>query len=161
MSGHLDSDTSDPTDINKKKLLVSYLSITWIMTHWIQGNNRILTIIRVTWITRFLFISYLDQFCLDTSQNPVPMGLRANTSDKNPEPIYVIKRTSGSSECLLQSVTQWLDQLDHQSLFVCVSISRITWISGSVIHFSKQIAPNKCQACRMKALSFTLSFSYR
>ena len=43
---------------------VSYLSITWIMTRWIQGNNRILTITRIAWITRFLFISCLDQFCL-------------------------------------------------------------------------------------------------
>ena len=47
-----------------KKLFVSYLSITWIMTRWIQGNNRILTITRITWITHFLFISCLDQFCL-------------------------------------------------------------------------------------------------
>ena len=47
-----------------KTLFVSYFSITWIMTHWIQGNNRILTIIRITWITCFLFISCLDQFCL-------------------------------------------------------------------------------------------------
>ena len=28
--------------------------------------------------------------------------------------------------------------------FVWVSISSITWINGSVIHFSKQIASNKC-----------------
>ena len=89
------------------------------------------------------------------------MGLRANTSDKNPKPICVIKRTSGLCEWLLQSVTQWLDQLDHQGSFVCVSISRITWINASVIHFFKQIAPNKCQAYRMKVLSFTLRFSYR
>ena len=47
-----------------KKLFVSYLSITWIMTHWVQGNNRILSITRNTWITSFLFISCLDQFCL-------------------------------------------------------------------------------------------------
>ena len=46
------------------KLFLSYLSITWIMTHWIQSNNRILTITRITWITRVLFISCLDQFCL-------------------------------------------------------------------------------------------------
>ena len=96
-----------------------------------------------------------------TSWNPVTMGLHANTSDKNPKPIYVIKRTSGLCEWLLQSVSQWLDQLDHQSLFVCVSISPITWINRSVIRFSKQIAPNKCQAYRMKVLLFTLSFSYR
>ena len=58
-------DTSYPTDLNtKKKLFVSYLSIIWIMTHWIQGNNRILTITRITWITSFLFISCLNQFCL-------------------------------------------------------------------------------------------------
>ena len=61
-----------------------------------------------------------------TSRNPVSMGLHANASDKNPKPIYVSKRTSGLCEWLLQSVTQWLYQLDHQSSFVCVSISRIT-----------------------------------
>ena len=121
-----------------KTLSVSYFSITWNMTHWVQGNSRILTITRITWITSFLFLSCLDQFCLDTSRNPVSMGSRANTSDKNPKPIYVIKRTSGLCEWLLQSVTQWLDQLDHQSSFVCVSISRITWINGSVIHFWKK-----------------------
>ena len=96
-----------------------------------------------------------------TSQNPLSMGLRTNTSDKNPKTIYMIKRTSGLCEWLLQSVTQWHGQLDHQCSFACVSVSRITWINGSVIHFSTQIAPNKCQAHRMKALSFTLTFSYR
>ena len=89
-----------------------------------------------------------------TSRNPVTMGLRANTSDKNSKPIYVIKRINGLCEWLLQSVTQWLDQLDRQSSFVCVSVSRITWINGSEIRFSKQIAPNKCQAYRTKLLSF-------
>ena len=132
------------------KLFVSHLSITWIMTYWIQGNNRILTITWITCISRFLFISCLDQFCLDTSWNPMSMGLCTNTSDKNPKPIYVIKRTSSLCKSLLQSVTQWIDRLDHQSSFVCVSVSRITWI-----------APNKYQANRMKVLSFTLSFSYR
>ena len=58
------SDTSDRTDLNTKKLFVSYLLITWIMTRWVQGNNRILTITRITWITHFLFISCLDQFYL-------------------------------------------------------------------------------------------------
>ena len=96
-----------------------------------------------------------------TSINHVSMGLRANASDKNPKPIYVIKRTSSLCEWLLQLVTQWLDQLDDQSSFVCVSISCITWINGSLIHFPKQILLNKCQAYKMKILSFTLSFSYR
>ena len=130
------------------------------MTQWIQGNNRIITITRITWITRFLFISYVDQFCPYFPKSSVN-GIRANTSDKNLKPIYVIKRTNGLCEWLLQSVTQWLDQLDHQSSFVCVSISRIIRMNRSVIHFSKQIAPNKCQAYRMKVLPFTLSFSYR
>ena len=123
------------------KLFVSHLSITWIMTYWIQGNNRILTITWITCISRFLFISCLDQFCLDTSWNPMSMGLCTNTSDKNPKPIYVIKRTSSLCEWLLQSVTQWLDQLNHQGSFVCVSISRITRINGLVIYFSKQNSP--------------------
>ena len=107
------------------KLFLSYLSITWIMTHWIQSNNRILTITRITWITRFLFISCLDQFCLYFPKSSV-MELHANTSDKNPKPIYLIKSTSGLCEWLLQSVTQWFDQLGHQSSFVCLSFSRIT-----------------------------------
>ena len=129
-----------------RKLFVSYLSITWIMTHWVQGNNRILTITRISSITRFPFISCLDQFCLYFPKSSVK-GILRKHKWKNPKSIYVIKRTSGLCEWLLQSVTQWLDQLDHQSSFVCVSISRITWINGSVIHFSKQIVPNKCQAC--------------
>ena len=95
-----------------------------------------------------LFLVSISFAC--TSQNPVRLGLRANTSDKNPKPIYVIKRTSGLCEWLLQWVTHWLDQLDHQSSFVCVAISCITWINGSVIRFSKQITSNKCQAYRMK-----------
>ena len=120
------------------KLFVLHLSITWIMTYWIQGNNRILIITWITCISRFLFISCLDQFCLDTSWNPMSMGLCTNTSDKNPKPIYVIKSTGSLCKWLLQSVTQWLDQLNHQGSFVCVSISRITWINRSVKHFSKQ-----------------------
>ena len=47
-----------------KKPFVSYLSITWIMIHSIQGNKRILTISRIAWITRFLFIACFNQFCL-------------------------------------------------------------------------------------------------
>ena len=65
-------DTSYPTDLNtKKKLFVSYLSIIWIMTHWIQGNNRILTITRITWITSFIFISCLDLFWLSFPKSSV------------------------------------------------------------------------------------------
>ena len=101
-----------------------------------------------------------------TSRNPLSMGLSANTSDKNQKSICVIKRASDLCEWLLQSVTQWLDQLDHQSSFVYVSISRITWINRSLINFSKQIAPDKCQAYRMKVyylhkffLSLTLNYS--
>ena len=124
-----------------------------VITEFLQSLGSLATLV---------FYLILFSICFAyTSQNPLPMGLRANTSDKNPKPIYVIKRTSGLYEWLLQSVTQWYGQLDHQCSFVCVSISRITWINGSVIYFSKQIAPNKCQAYRMKALSFTWSFSYR
>ena len=59
-----------------KKPFVSYLSITWIMmTHRIHGNNRILTITQITWITLFLFIPCLDQFSLyfpKSSVNGIP-----------------------------------------------------------------------------------------
>ena len=90
----------------QKKLFVSYLSITWIMTHWILGNNRILTITPITWITRFLLFLVSINFAY-TSRNPVSMGLRANASEKNPKPIYEIKCTSDLREWLLQLVTQW------------------------------------------------------
>ena len=59
-----------------KKLFVSFLSITSIMTHWIQGNNRILRITRITWITRFLFVSYLNQFYLCFPKSSVHKAAR-------------------------------------------------------------------------------------
>ena len=42
------------------------------------------------------------------------------------------------------------NQLAKQSSFVRISISRFTWITRSLIHFSKQRGPNKRQACRIK-----------
>ena len=46
--------------------------------------------------------------------------------------------------------------------FVCLGINfSKNWINRSpLIHFSKQIALNKCQAYRMKFLSLTLGFYY-
>ena len=144
-----------------KKIFDLYLSVNWIMmTHWAHSNNKILTITRITWITLFLFIPCLDQFWLYLKKSSAN-AITRKYKYKNLKPIYVIKRTSGLCEWLLYSATQWLDQLHHQSSFACVSISCITWIEGSVIHFNKQKALNKCQAYRMKVLSFTLSFSYR
>ena len=102
-----------------QKLFVSHLSITWIMTHWIQGNNTILTITWITWITRFLFISCLDQF-LPILPEIQRQWLRANTSEKNPKPIYEIKCTSGLCEWLLQLVTQWSVEAPR---FICLCIS--------------------------------------
>ena len=56
-----------------------------------------------------------------TSRNPVSMGLCANTSDKNPKPIYVIKSTSSF----------WMDALISYSMawsvwspkFICLYIN--------------------------------------
>lgn len=51
------------------------------------------------------------------------------------------------------------NQLAKQSSFVRISISRFTWITRSLIHFSKQRGPNKRQACRIKkVLSLVLFF---
>ena len=59
-----------------KKIFDLYLSVNWIMmTHWVHGNNKILTITRITWITLFLFIPCLDQFWLylkKSSANAIP-----------------------------------------------------------------------------------------
>lgn len=45
---------------------------------------------------------------------------------------------------------KWIGQLDHQSTFLGASVSRVTWINGSLIHCSKQKAPNKRQKRRRK-----------
>ena len=154
-------DTSDPTDLNTKKtdLFRTFQSLgSWptesrVITGFLQLLGSLGSLVFYLFLVSISF-AY-------TSRNPVTMELRVNASDKNPKPIFVIKRTSGLCEWLLQSVTQWPDQMHHQGSFVCESISRITWINGSVIHFSKKTAPNKFQAYRNKVLSFTLSFSHR
>ena len=129
------SDTSNPTDINTK----NYLFRTF-QSHgsWLIGSRVITEFLKLLGPLGSL-VFYLVLVSISfayTSRNPVSMGLRANASDKNPKPIYIIKRTSSLCEWLLQLVTQWLDQLDDQSSFVCVSISCITWINGSVMHYS-------------------------
>ena len=108
------SDTSDPTDLNTKKLLVSYFSITLIMSHWIQGNNRILTITRITCITRFLFISCLDQFylCFPKSSNN---GIARKQSDKNLN-LYMSSNVqaacvNGCSNQLLNGFINWITKV--------------------------------------------------
>ena len=65
--------------------------------------------------------------------------------------------SDSSCKWLLWSVTQWMDQQDHQNSINWVSISQI---NRSLIHFSKQIAPNKPQGYRMKkVVSLILSLS--
>ena len=73
-----------------------------------------------------------------TSRNPISMEFPRKDKRGKSEPYnYVTKCASHSCKWLLLLVTQWLDQLDHQGSFVWISISRITWIKGSLIHFSK------------------------
>ena len=59
---------------------------------------------------------------------------------------------------LPEILCQWDFRGNGSSKCICWSISRITGINGSMIHFFKQIFPNKCQAYRMKFLTLTLSF---
>ena len=106
-----------------KKQFVSYPSITWIMPHWVVMTG-FLQLLESLGSQFYLFLISISLAYI--SQNPVTMGLHANTSDKNLKPIYVIKRRSSLCEWLLRSVTQWLDLLYHQGSFFCVSISRIT-----------------------------------
>ena len=55
-----------------------------------------------------------------------------------------------------------VDQLDPQSLFVCVSTSYITWINKSLAYNCKQIGPNKRSAYRIKKdFISTFSITYR
>ena len=96
----------------RKKRFVSYLSITWIMTHWIQSNNRILTITRITWITRVLFISCLDQFCLYFPKS-------SNSG-------IARKRKWQKSETYIRNET------NKQPVWMATSISHsVAWIVGS------------------------------
>ena len=81
---------SAPTDLNTEKTIcfVPFDHLDpWIITHRIQDNNIIPTIVRI-----YLFLVSIS-FAY-TSRNPVSMQFHANTSDKNLKPIYVIKRTS-------------------------------------------------------------------
>ena len=65
-----------------KKLFLSYLSITWTMTHWIQRNKGFLQLLgSLVSLVFYLFLVSIS-FAY-TSRNLVSMGFCANTSDKN------------------------------------------------------------------------------
>ena len=69
------------------------------------------------------------------------MSMKFPRKDKWETYNCVIKRTNGCSK---------LDQLDQQGSFVWVSVSRITWVNGSLTYLFKQIASHKNQAHRMR-----------
>ena len=93
-------------------------------------------------------ISYFDQFRLYFPKSNVN-GILCKHKWKKPK-TYIRNQTYKWLVWMTPLISYTMaDQLDHQSSFVCVSVSRITWISRSMIHFSKQIAPNKCQAYRI------------
>ena len=81
-----------------KKLFVLYFSVTWIMTHWIQGNNRFLQ-----------FLNHLDHpFSINfLSWSVLPILPKiycqwdcAETQATKIQNLYiVIKRTTGLCEC--------------------------------------------------------------
>ena len=91
------------------QLLGSWLIGFWVITGFLQLLRSLGSLV-------FYFFLVSISFAY-TSRNPVSMGLHVNTNNKNSKPIYVIKRTSGLCEWLLQSVTQWLDQLITKVLF--------------------------------------------
>ena len=100
-----------------EKTFVSYLSITWIVTHWIQGNKRILAVTRITCITPFLFIS---RSVWPISRNPVSMGLRANRSDKNTKFINVQAAcVNGCTNQLLNGLISWITKV----VYLCINFS--------------------------------------
>ena len=141
MFGHLDKryEQSKWLQHEKNFLFRTFQSIG----SWPIGSRVITEFLKLRGSLRSL-VFYLFLVSISfayTSQNPVRMRLHVNTSDKNPKPIYVIKRTNGLCKSLLQLVTQWLGQLDHQSSFACVSISRITWINESLINFFQTNSP--------------------
>ena len=81
------------------QLLGSWLIGFWVITGFLQLLRSLGSLV-------FYFFLVSISFAY-TSRNPVSMGLRANTSEKNPKPIYEIKCTSDLCEWLLQLVTQW------------------------------------------------------
>ena len=124
------SDTSDPTDLKIKKCsFVSYLSITWIMTYWVQGNSRILSITRISLMSRFPLSPISISFAY-TSQNRMSMEFprKGKWGTYN----YVIERRSDSRKWLLQLGTQCITKIhsfgyqflgslgstDHWSIFL-------------------------------------------
>ena len=139
-----------------KKLFVSYLSITCIMTHWIQDNNSILAITRIAWITRFLFISCLDQFCLHFPKSSVNGVARKHKWQKSET--YILNRTYKRLVWMAAQISYSMAWSVGSPKFICWCITFSHYLNQRIIDSFFQIAPNKCQAYRMKVLSFTLSF---
>ena len=102
------------------KLQNPFVSYLWLIN---QSNSRIHSATRISRITRFPFISCFVQFrlCSWKHVDGIP-ALRQVKWDKSKTYNDVIKRTSASCKWLLYSVIQWLNQLDHQSSFVWLSI---------------------------------------
>ena len=103
-----------------KKLFVSYLSITWVTTHWIQGNNRILTITRIAWVTRFPFISCLDQFCLYFPKSSVKGILRKQVKKSE---IYIRNQTYKRLVWMAAPISFSMAWSVGSSKFICLCIN--------------------------------------
>ena len=102
------------------KLQNPFVSYLWLIN---QSNSRIHSATRISRITRFPFILCFVQFrlCSRKHVDGIP-ALRQVKWDKSKTYNDIIKRTSASCKLLLYSVIQWLNQLDHQSSFVWLSI---------------------------------------
>ena len=143
-----------------KKLFLSYPSITWIMTHCIRGNNKILTVTRITWITRFLFISCLDQFCLYFLKSSVNGIGRKHKWQKSET--YIPNQKFKRLVRIAAPVSYSIVWSVGSPKFICLSINFSHYLNQRIIDpFSQTNSPNKCEAYRMKVLSFTLKFSSR
>ena len=114
-----------------KKLFVSYLSITWITTNWIQGNNRILTITQIIWITCFLFISCLNQFCLYFPKSSVNDIARKHKWQKSKT--YICNQIYKQLEWMAAPISYSMALSVGSPKFICLCINFLHFLNERII----------------------------
>ena len=111
---------SSTTDLKTKKPFVSYLSIIWIMIHWIQSNNKILTITQITWITCFPYNSCFNQSCLYFSKSNVN-GIPTQTQVRKIRNLWLrnqkYKQLVWMNGCSNQFLNGWVSWITKINLF--------------------------------------------
>ena len=142
---------------NWSQHFVSYLSITWITNPWIQSNNRILTITRITWITRFPFTSCFDQFCLYFPKSGVN-GIERKQKWQKSE-TYISNQTYMRLLWMAAPISYAMALSVWSPKFICLCINFSHYLNQRISDpFCKQTAPNKCPSIWTEGFMIFIKF---